>query len=260
MSRVSRLTSPLRGFTLIELLVVISIIAVLISLILPAVKKARFWAEVAACGSNMHQLGVGTVAFAQEHDALLPRHLELPASWVDRWDDNNVTIIRTIDREDFSLLPYMNYNWSVFFCPGNDIRRVVDADLPRWAHVRLGYASISNIEIEVQGGGHYSSDEEATERLIPNTLDDDPDKGLWADDNSWIDGPYDQLPYWPGWSWGSHPGMSYLVDPTVQITARWLLLLGGSASWDAFEESDDHAPAKKRRLMLQDVKDLYLSY
>ncbi|MBB6431261.1 DUF1559 family PulG-like putative transporter [Algisphaera agarilytica] len=60
------------AFTLIELLVVISIIALLIGILLPALGAARSSARDMACLSNLRQIGVGLYAYAQDHDELLP--------------------------------------------------------------------------------------------------------------------------------------------------------------------------------------------
>ena len=57
-----------KGFTLSELLVVIAIIAILASLLLPALAKAKEQANRAGCKSNLRQITLGTIYYCDDHD------------------------------------------------------------------------------------------------------------------------------------------------------------------------------------------------
>ncbi|MFA9478820.1 type II secretion system protein [Phycisphaerales bacterium AB-hyl4] len=65
-----RLQGP--AFTLIELLVVISIIAILIAILLPALQAARGAAQSAVCMSNLRQMTLGTLMYAEDNQRQKP--------------------------------------------------------------------------------------------------------------------------------------------------------------------------------------------
>ncbi|NLX07344.1 MAG: prepilin-type N-terminal cleavage/methylation domain-containing protein [Phycisphaerae bacterium] len=83
------------GFTLIELLVVVAIIAVLVSMLLPALASARSLAQRTACASNLRMIGVGYMAYAQEY-TFFPTGLMI--EWVP--GTNNRTFLLDVIEEE----------------------------------------------------------------------------------------------------------------------------------------------------------------
>lgn len=61
-----------RGFTLVELLVVVAIIALLVAILVPSLMKARELTHRTVCVSNLHQIGLGMILYADYYNGELP--------------------------------------------------------------------------------------------------------------------------------------------------------------------------------------------
>jgi len=97
-----------RGFTLIELLVVIAIIAILAAILFPVFARAREKARQTACLSNLKQMGLACMMYAQDYDEVLPRHCYQPRPAIPFGDWP----------WSYAVQPYAK-NTQLFRCPSN---------------------------------------------------------------------------------------------------------------------------------------------
>jgi len=95
------------GFTLIELLVVVSIIALLVSILLPALSKARQQTYRVRCLTNLKQIGVTFTMYAHDWKDQYP-----PQTWAFVPANKNYFTMWRLP-----LLPYLQNVDSIFYCP-----------------------------------------------------------------------------------------------------------------------------------------------
>ena len=107
MRQTNHIDPVLHGFTLVELLVVIGIIALLISILMPSLNRARQSALKVQCASNQRQIGLAFIQYANDNKGALPCFVEKDTS--------------------FTYDPITNRLWNEVIAPYVGVKNAADA-------------------------------------------------------------------------------------------------------------------------------------
>ena len=177
------------GFTLIELLVVIAIISLLVSILIPSLKRAKELTRRVVCASNLHEMGVALMTYAADHRGEFPEggRSGTVASFADFYGRGWKNSIYP----KYIQVPEMCY------CPSNpeiqpDGYVAADPwgywDYLSYAYCIIGYAYTPN---------QQTVQEDNQDNRLPQNAEEAVSTGvLMADSNLYLDGDWDVQYQW----------------------------------------------------------------
>jgi len=143
-----------RGFTLIELLVVVSIIALLISILLPSLKKARDQAKLTLCATRLHDIGVALMSYNHSYNRFPSQNAMLPAEGV---RDGTGMWAYAVHKEIASYMGGLRANdngertmaHEVFYCPLAPAEKIDNSQFLSGLDTGYGIANVEDYYIHI---------------------------------------------------------------------------------------------------------------